>query len=83
MLELEKRIKDLIKENKSLKFKAIMFGLFSISQTLMLLIEKYQDNIFTFGGIILMALGVAVLSITSLLMIKFNNKLIQSYKKFK
>lgn len=49
----------------------------------MLLIEKYQDNIFTFGGIILMALGVAVLSITSLLMIKFNNKLIQSYKKFK
>jgi dolichol kinase len=80
MLEVEKKIKELKEENKSLKIKVIIFGLFLLSQISMLLLEKFQNNILTTVGIILMAFGIGLISIVDLIMIKRNNKFINKYK---
>lgn len=82
MFEVEKRIEELKEENKSLKVKAIVLGLFSLSQTSMLLMEKFQGNLFTIMGLALMALGIGTISIISSFMIKKNNSLIKKYKQF-
>ncbi len=82
MFEVEKRIEELKEENKSLKVKAIVLGLFSLSQTSMLLMEKFQGNVFTIAGLALMALGIGTISVISSLMIKKNNSLINKYKQF-
>ena len=80
MFEVEKRIEELESENKSLKVKAIMLGVFSLAQFGVLFSENVQRNILTFGGAILIALGVGTISIVSSIMIKTNNKLIDKYK---
>jgi hypothetical protein len=82
MFEIEKRIEELKEENKSLKVKAVILGLFSLSQTSMLLLEKFQNNIFTIVGLALIALGIGTISVISSLMIKKNNSLINKYKQF-
>jgi hypothetical protein len=80
MFNVEKRIKELEEENKSLKVKAIMLGIFSLTQFGVLFSENIQKNILTFGGVILIALGIGTISIVSSIMIKTNNKLIDKYK---
>lgn len=82
MFEVEKRIEELESENKSLKVKAIMLGMFSLAQFGILFTENAQKNLFTFGGVILMALGIGTISIISSLIIKKNNSLINKYKQF-
>ncbi len=82
MFDVEKRIEELVSENKSLKVKAIMLGMFSLGQFTVLFTENAQKNIFTFGGVILMALGIGTISVLSTIMLKKNSELIKKYKKF-
>ena len=80
MFNVEERIQELSFENKSLKSKTIITGLFAVAQFVILFLSGSQENGMVTVGITLMGIGIAIISVTSAVMIKMNNNLINKYK---
>ena len=80
MFSRKEKIEKLVEENKSLRIKAIIAGVFALTQSQLLFFERFQENGFVFAGILGMVLGVLIIGISNGLLIRNNNNLIKFYK---
>lgn len=80
MFSRKEKIEKLVEENKSLRIKAIIAGVFALTQSQLLFLERFQENGFIFAGVICMILSIMVGVVSNSLLIKNNNGLIKFYK---